>query len=207
MEMLSGQAQRRETALHTESKPRRADALRNEAKIVEAALTQFSKRGVEASLDGIARQAGVGPGTLYRHFPTRNELIASALGECRVELQALRESLTETEDALSALRKWLRMVRDYVKTFKGLAVLLLHAVNEQTSPLSPICVEMQNITAHFLQRAQQAGAARPNIGAKDLFVAQLALACVEDIAADSSTGAESLEYLLREGYVVPGLTP
>lgn len=194
-------------ALQTESKPRRADALRNEAKIVKAALSHFSERGVEAPLDGIARQAGVGPGTLYRHFPTRNELIASALGECRVELQALRKSLTDSEDALSALQKWLHMVRDYVKTFRGLAVLLLHAVNEQASPLSPICTEMQDITAHFLRRAQQAGTARPNIGAKELFVAQLALACVEDIAADTGKCTESLEYLLQEGYAVPGATP
>lgn len=189
--------------MHGASKPRRADAVRNEGKILEAALTQFFKEGVDTSLDGIAKEAGVGAGTLYRHFPTREELIASALAECRTELETVQKSLMEREDSLSALQEWLHSVRDYVKTFQGLAVSLLDALRDPSSALSPTCVEMQHITAQFLQRAQAAGAARANISARDLFVAQLALACVEDIALDSHQSTESLEHLLRHGYVVP----
>lgn len=185
--------------MFSESKPRRADALRNEGKIVEAALSRFSRQGVDASLDGIARAAGVGPGTLYRHFPTRNTLIASALEQCQLELHSVLESLLESDDALSALREWLGVVRDYVRTFRGLAALLLEAISSPDSALHRTCMEMQDITAQLIQRAQQAGVVRPNIDARDLFVAQLALACVEDSVADSRT----LECLLRDGYAAP----
>lgn len=183
-----------------EVKPRRADALRNEEKILQVAISQFARHGVEASMDGIAKEAGVGSGTLYRHFPTRDYLIASALRACTVELHALRESLTDSEDDLSALREWLRLVRDYVRTFHGLSISVLHAVNDKTSPLSRACVEMQSITAHFLHRAQEAGTARRNVTAKDLLVAQLALVCADDIASGENPGSESLEQLLAEGY-------
>lgn len=188
-------------------KTRRADALRNEEKIVEVALSCFAAQGVDAPLDAIAKEAGVGAGTLYRHFPTRDILISSALGKCKIELQKVQESLTESEDDLSALQEWLAVVRSYVRTFNGLAPLLLQAVNDPTSALSLRSRELQDITTYFLKRAQRSGAARPNISSKDLYIAQLALSCVEDIASDSSTAAESLEYLLREGYATPAPTP
>lgn len=206
-EMRYGQARRRELELARELiKPRRADALRNEGKIVEIALSQFAAQGVDAPLDAIAKEAGVGAGTLYRHFPTRDDLISSALGKCTIELEKTQESLMESADDLTALQEWLGVVRSYVRTFNGLATLLLHAANNPSSALSLRCTEMQDITAHFLQRAQQAGVARPNVSAKDLFIAQLALSCVEDYAS-SSTEAASLESLLRKGYAAPAPTP
>lgn len=191
----------------TGSKPRRADARRNEGRIIEVALTQFSKRGITASLDEIAKGAGVGPGTLYRHFPTRDELIASTLRERLDELKAMRDSLAQTGDASSSLQDWLRALCDYFKTFKGLADPMLSAVKEQTSALSLSCTELQEITAEFLQRAQDQGMVRLNVAAKDLFLAQLALAWVEDAAAEHDAGVEPLESLLREGYAVPTVTP
>lgn len=191
----------------TGSKPRRADARRNEGRIIEAALTQFSRRGVAAPLDEIAKGAGVGPGTLYRHFPTRDDLIASTLRERLDELRAMRDSLAQTGDASSSLQDWLRGLCDYFKTFQGLADPMLSAVKEQTSALSLTCMELQDITAEFLQRAQDKGMARPDISARDLFLAQLALAWVEDVAAESHAGVEPLESLLREGYAAPTVTP
>jgi AcrR family transcriptional regulator len=193
--------------LLTGSKPRRADALRNEGRIIEAALTQFSKRGITAPLDEIAKGAGVGPGTLYRHFPTRDELIASTLRERLDELKAMRDSLAQSGDASTSLQDWLRALCDYFKTFKGLADPMLSAVKEQTSALSLTCTELQDITAEFLQRAQDQGVARPNVAAKDLFLAQLALAWVEDAVAEPDAGVEPLESLLREGYAVPTVAP
>lgn len=185
----------------SESKPRRADALRNADKIVEAALTQFSERGVDTSLDEIARKAGVGAGTLYRHFPTRQELIASTLKMCPVQLRATQDSLSESEDPLSALQEWLRIIREYVRTFDGLPGSLLQAVEEQNSTLSRICADMQDITEYFLTRAQQAGVARTEVNAHNLFFAQLAMAWVEDVAVETTTGGESIESLLERGYI------
>lgn len=188
-------------------KPRRADALRNEEKIVEVALDHFASQGVDASLDAIAKEAGVGAGTLYRHFPTRDCLISSALGKCQIELEKKQRSLSESEDDLWALQEWLGIIRSYVKTFDGLAALLIHAANDPTSALYLRSREMQDITAHFLNKAQRSGAARPNIRPQDVFIAQLALSCVEDIASGSNTAADSLQYLLREGYANPAPTP
>lgn len=186
----------------TGPKPKRADALRNEQRIVQEALTQFARRGVTAPLDEIAKAAGVGPGTLYRHFPTRDELIASTLRDRLEELRVLRDSLEQTGDASSSLQDWLRALCDYFKTFAGLADPMLSAVKEQTSALSLTCTELQEITAKFLRQAQDDGTAKEDINAKDLFLAQLALAWVEDVAAGSGANYEPMETLLREGYAV-----
>lgn len=182
---------------------RRADARRNEEKIIEAALLHFSDYGVNAPLDGIAKQAGVGAGTLYRHFPTRDRIIASALGACHLHFQDTRTSLLKSENPLSALQEWLSVVREYVNRFEGLAVLLLDAVNDPDSALSSHCTELQQITEEILSRAQLAGMARSGVSARSLLVAQLALSCAECLAADVSSAPVSLEDLLRDGYASP----
>lgn len=186
-----------------EVRPRRADARRNEEKIVEAALVQFSNHGVNASLDGIAKQAGVGPGTLYRHFPTRGHIIASALGACHEQFRDVRKSLLTSENSLDALQEWLVILRNYVRTFDGLAVLLLHAANDPTSALSTHCSELLSITQEILARAQKSGLAKPTVTAESLLMAQFALSCVEGHTAAPNFCPESLNALLREGYASP----
>lgn len=187
-----------------EVRPRRADAIRNKERIIETALDQFSLHGINAPLDSIAKQAGVGPGTLYRHFPTRDRIIAAALGACHLHFQDVRTSLLESEDSLSALQDWLTILRNYVRRFEGLAVLLLNSVNDPHSALSSHCNELQNLTEEFLSRAQQSGLARQSVSARSLFVAQLALSCVEGFTLESASDADTLEALLREGYASSG---
>src|SRR5699024_9934214 len=101
-------------SLTRETKPRRADAIRNEERIINAALDHFSTHGVNAPLDGIAKQAGVGPGTLYRHFPTRDRIIAAALSTCKLHFQDKKVSLLESGNSLSGLQEWLSALRNYV---------------------------------------------------------------------------------------------
>src|SRR3954452_22427721 len=89
-------------------RPMRADARRNYGRLVEQARIAFAEFGVDASLDEIARRAGVASGTLYRHFPTRMDLIEAVLAEQIAELVGLGRGLLTAEDEFHALSTWLR---------------------------------------------------------------------------------------------------
>src|SRR4030095_6694782 len=104
-------------------RPRR-DAARNRERVLEAAKAVFSAGGADASLEAVAKRAGVGIGTLYRHFPTREDLFAA--GHCR-EVGQLAELAVQLKDAPApsdALRRWLRANVEFVATKKGMAAAL-----------------------------------------------------------------------------------
>src|ERR1700760_1469334 len=96
-------------------RPKRADARRNYDKVVAAAREAFTEGGAETSLEGIARRAGVGIGTLYRNFPNRQALLESVYVD---ELEAMCQSAAglDTDDPFEALRSWLRRFVDYMET-------------------------------------------------------------------------------------------
>ena len=97
----------------TARKPR-ADGLRNRERILEVAKEAFTRQGANASLDEIAKQAGVGAGTLYRHFPTRNELIEGVYRNEVEKLAAAAARFAETMSPLEALRAWMMLLVDYI---------------------------------------------------------------------------------------------
>ena len=114
-----------------ERKPR-ADALRNRERILEEAKTAFTHAGSDVSLDDVARQAGVGVGTVYRHFPTREALLESVY---RAEVGKLAEEarrLTESLPPLDALRSWMMLFVDYIATKKIIAPALNSIVGGST---------------------------------------------------------------------------
>ena len=92
----------------------RADAQRNRGRILEVARLAFSRRGAEASLDDIARQAGIGPGTLYRHFPTRDALIEAVYRSEVEKLTAAGQRFANTMPPLEALRAWMLLFIEHV---------------------------------------------------------------------------------------------
>jgi AcrR family transcriptional regulator len=92
----------------------RVDAQRNRERLLEAAREAFTEHGPEATLDDIARRAGVGPGTLYRHFPTRDALIEAVFRNQVEKLIAAAERYAATMGALDALRAWMLKFIDYV---------------------------------------------------------------------------------------------
>src|SRR5579864_4087961 len=92
----------------------RTDAQRNRERILEVAKRAFSQSGVNASLDEVAKEAGVGPGTLYRHFPTRGDLL-EAVYRTEVEgLAAAERKFAETMSPVEALRAWMLLFVDYI---------------------------------------------------------------------------------------------
>src|SRR6202030_2010022 len=99
----------------TDRKPR-ADAQRNRERILEVAKQEFTRSGANASLEEIAKKAGVGPGTLYRHFPTREELLVAVYRSEMEKLAAAERTFADTMTPVEALRTWLLLFVDAVET-------------------------------------------------------------------------------------------
>ena len=101
---------------HSKPAPRktRLDAQRNRERILEVAKDAFTRRGAEASLDDIAKEAGVGPGTLYRHFPTRDALIEAVYHTEVAKLAAAQRELSAKLPPVEALRAWMLLFVDYI---------------------------------------------------------------------------------------------
>jgi AcrR family transcriptional regulator len=102
----------------------RADAQRNRIRLLEKAKAAFAEKGSDASLDEIARTAGVGIGTLYRHFPTRDALIAAVYRNETEQLIMAAARLAETHPPVTALREWLLLFVDYMATKQGMSEVL-----------------------------------------------------------------------------------
>src|ERR1700760_3359334 len=103
----------------TDRKPR-ADAARNRERVLQAAKAVFSAGGADASLEAVAKRAGVGIGTLYRHFPTREELFEAVYRREVEQLGEFAEHLKGETEPVEALRRWLRSNVEFVATKKGM---------------------------------------------------------------------------------------
>lgn len=107
--------------MSTTARPMRADAARNRRLLLDAARDAFTRRGVTASLDDVARAAGVGSGTLHRHFPTRDELVLAVIDDGLTDMHRLGIALVDAEDPLHALHHWLDSYIEQGSVFEGLA--------------------------------------------------------------------------------------
>jgi len=165
-------------------RPMRADAKRNRAQLLAAARTAFTERGSEASLEDIARRAGVGVGTLYRHFPTRQALVEAVYVE---EVEALCRSADDLSDAppWDALVGWLHRFIAYVATKHALAEELF-AVADRDSEIFKTCrVAFYGAGEPLLRRAQEAGEVRPDVSIDDVVKMVGGIAKIQ--GADSAT--------------------
>ncbi|WP_407572595.1 TetR/AcrR family transcriptional regulator [Deinococcus altitudinis] len=111
-------------------RPVRADAQRNRQALLDAALRAFAQDGIDASLDAIARTAGVGIGTLYRHFPTREALALAAYQHDVQRLCGSAGELLKTLPADAALREWLARFSEYIVTKRGMSAVLRSALTD-----------------------------------------------------------------------------
>ena len=144
-------------------RPQRADARRNFDALIAAAREVFSEQGVSASLEDVARRAGVGIGTLYRNFPTRQELVEAVyVGEIR-ELCELAQA-ADADHPWDALVAWLHRFVDYVATKRALA----EGLNRDSTIFTACRTEMYGAGEPLLVRAQAAGEARADLSFDDL---------------------------------------
>lgn len=179
----------------------RADARRNRDHILGVAEEFFSEHGVTGSLDAIAKRAGVGAGTLYRHFPNREMLLAELLAVRDEALLARRDDLRdETVDAAEALDGWLDAVAEWAGAFDGLPEPLRAATMTSSSPLALTCEGFITTTEEFLRVAQLKGVARSEVRARDLFLAALATTWVRGAALADDESAAALASLTRNGW-------
>jgi AcrR family transcriptional regulator len=148
-------------------RPQRADARRNYEKLVSAARDAFAEDGTSASLEDIARRAQVGIGTLYRHFPTRLHLLEAVYVD---EVEAMCRSASELADLppWDALAQWLRAFVDFAATKRALADEMLATMDSDAEVFRSCRVAITTAGEALLQRAQAAGAARPDANFMDI---------------------------------------
>jgi AcrR family transcriptional regulator len=157
----------------------RADAVRNRERVLEAAKTVFNAGGPEASLEAVAKRAGVGIGTLYRHFPTREDLFEAVYRREVEQLSELAEQL-KNGDPVDALRRWLRSGVEFVATKKGMVAALALAV-QSGSELHAFSFErLTKAIGSLLDRAAVAGAMRADVSPEDLLRAFFGMCYMHD---------------------------
>jgi AcrR family transcriptional regulator len=141
----------------------RADALRNRERLMDVAQEAFARDGVDTSLEEIARAAGVGIGTLYRRFPSRDDLIAAVLTERYRQLVDRAAGLARELPPEEGLAEWLRLLTGHIATYRGLSVAVKEAMHDRETALGRTCEAMIEAGGGLLVAAQRAGRVRPDV--------------------------------------------
>jgi AcrR family transcriptional regulator len=162
------------------SRKPRADALRNRDLLLEAAKSVFSAGGPEASLEAVARTAGVGIGTLYRHFPTREALFEAVYRHEVQQLADLAERLKKERRPIEALRQWMRSIVKFVATKKGMSTALALAVSKDWDLVSYSSDRLTRAIGLLLEQAIAAGEVRSDVGPEDLLRAIVGMCYTHD---------------------------
>jgi AcrR family transcriptional regulator len=158
----------------------RADAVRNRERVLEAAKVVFSAGGAEASLEAVARTAGVGIGTLYRHFPTREALFEAVYRREVQHLADLAEQLKQEAQPVDALRHWMRSNVKFVATKKGMSAALALAAYKNSELFSYSFDRLTQAVGGLLDRAIATGEIRNDIGPEDLLRALVGMCYMND---------------------------
>ncbi len=178
------------------TRPRRADAQRNRDLLLAAAKDVFTERGIDAPLDDIARRAGVGNATMYRHFPTRSDLIVAVYADEVAELCARGDELATTHGPREALFSWLAAFIAHVTSKKELALAIM---DDRTGTRSTLFgqwhMAMHATAAALLTRAQQAAVIRADLDVAEL----LSLANGIALSGAPPQRRDRLLTLVREG--------
>lgn len=148
--------------------PTRADARRNYDRLLTAARDAFRTRGADTSLDDIARAAGVGSATLYRHFPTREALLDAVARDWIDEMLIQGRELLDDPSPGDALDLWLRAIIEHNRTYAGLSAAMVTSYQDPDSALHPTCAAMNGSARALLDRAQAAGVVRDDVRLDDL---------------------------------------
>src|SRR5246127_2172740 len=176
----------------------RTDAQRNRERILGVAKQAFSQSGASASLDDIAKEAGVGPGTLYRHFPTREELLEAVYRSEVEKLAAAERKFAETMPPLEALRAWMLLFVDYIATKKIIAPALNAVVGEHSKVIEACYAQIQGAIRALVKRAIDGGEMRRDIDPVDLLKALVGVAYMSN-SPDWQQSARRLVDILISG--------
>jgi len=182
-----------------EARGLRADAQRNYEQLLAVARVVIEEQGTQASLRDIARRAGVGLGTLYRHFPTRDALLEALLRQGFDRLAASAESLLASAAPKAALLAWVDELSRGTTVYHGLPASLLATLHDEASPLHLSCTAMRAAGERLLRRAQDAGDVRPDLDGVDLFELVAAVGWAAEQSPRSAERRERLLALITDG--------
>ena len=156
----------------------RTDARRNRERVLETAKEEFTRSGANASLDDIAKNAGVGAGTLYRHFPTREALIEEVYRTEVEKLAAAEQKFAQTMPPIDALRAWMLLFVDYIATKQIIAPALNTLVGGPSKVFEASRAHIQGAIDALVQRAIKSGDIRKDLDPFDLLRALIGVSNV-----------------------------
>ncbi|WP_158790002.1 TetR/AcrR family transcriptional regulator [Granulicella sp. L60] len=175
----------------------RSDAQRNRVRILEVAKQVFTRRGAEASMDEIARRAKIGPGTLYRHFPTRDDLLAAVyISEVEKLAEAQRKLSTELPP-IEALRAWLLVFIDYIAAKKIIAPALNAMVGGPSQVYQESTRVMEEAANALAIRAVASGDLRPDVDPMDMLRAIYGVTSAGTTDDSSEKARRFIDVLIR----------
>jgi AcrR family transcriptional regulator len=177
----------------------RADAQRNYDVLVAAADSEFTAHGADVSLEDIARRAKVGIGTLYRHFPTRDDLLAKVLNASTAVILERGRQLLDGPSPGANLLQWIRELVDYTATYRGLSAPMANGyVSENGTRLCSNCDAFSAAGAALLSRAQAAGEIRPDAHVVEVILSAHSAAWIAEQTKDRGA-VERLLGILFDG--------
>jgi AcrR family transcriptional regulator len=156
----------------------RTDAQRNGERILEAAKEAFTRSGANSSLDDIAKQAGVGAGTLYRHFPTRDVLLEAVYRTEVEKLAAAERKFVQTMPPVEALRAWMLLFVDYIATKQIIAPALNTLLGGPSKVFEASGAQIKGAIHALVERAIKSGDIRPDLDPLDLLRALIGVSNV-----------------------------
>ena len=185
----------------------RADARRNRQRLLAAAAAAFAAHGADdVSLDEIARRAGVGIGTLYRHFPTRQALLEAVYRDQVEGLCARARELEGTGSPGQALAEWLRAMVAFGATKRNLTITMMSGLDKSAELVTTCSMLVREAAGRLLAEGQRSGEIRPDLDAADLLKLAHALAVAADYPSTHPDQAERLLTVMLDGIRADGRT-
>jgi AcrR family transcriptional regulator len=173
-------------------RPLRADAIRNRARVLEAALEAFATEGLSVPIDEIARRAGVGAGTVYRHFPAKEDLVEAVIADQMQRIIDGGHALLDADKPGEALFTFLRAAVEWSATNRGLVDALADSGNEVKEAEE----QFKDLLGELLRAAQDAGTARKDVGMADVKALMVGLQAMQSYNDDA---AERLTEVVLDG--------
>ncbi|MFI6928853.1 TetR/AcrR family transcriptional regulator [Streptomyces sp. NPDC050287] len=181
-------------------RPMRADARRNYERLLTVAAEAFAEHGEGASLDDIAKRAGVGTGTLYRHFPTRQALLEAAYVDRVEAIAAHADEIAGSLPPGEALAEWLNELGVGMIQVRGLRALLSSAVTDVDSAAATVCATtMKTAATRLVEAAQREGTLRGDVDPMDVLRLAHGVAAAAELADAQGKAIRRYLSLLMEG--------
>jgi AcrR family transcriptional regulator len=175
----------------------RADAQRNYANLLKTARAAVSERGADLSLEDIARSAGVAIGTLYRHFPTRQDLLEAVFLDEANELRVRAEALASAPGPLDALMSWLRLQMDFAARGRSMGAAVMAAKHVPGTSIYEANKAMHEAGAVLLLRAQAAGQIRADVQLLDVIRLVYGIVMVNEHASDAESANRMFDLIIE----------